>query len=296
MLNFKKIEKDDIEIFKGFEAADSELSCENAFVNLLVWQCTYNNMYAVCDGQLIIKSGSGKNTVFRLPCGNDISHGFELIKEYCDGSFPKFWAQEGERLKAFIELYGDMYTFEENRDAFDYIYSREDLALLQGKKYHSKRNHISAFEKKYSWRYSPITEADIPDIKQCAAQWYAENSERTDSYMLCEKNGVDLILDNMNTLGVKGGAIYVDGKPVAFTLGSEINRLTFDIHIEKALGEYSTAYTLINREFAKNELSGYKYINREDDLGLEGLRKAKLSYKPEILLKKYSCKPVKRSD
>ena len=107
--------------------------------------------------------------------------------------------------------------------------------------------------------------------------------------MVCEKKGIEFILQNMEELSVKGGAIFVAGKVVAFTLGSPITDEVFDVNIEKALAEFSEAYTVINREFAK-ELSDYKYINREDDLGIEGLRKAKLSYKPHIILKKFSCR------
>ena len=91
----------------------------------------------------------------------------------------------------------------------------------------------------------------------------------------------------MEKLEVRGGAIFIENEAVAFTLGSPINDNCFDIHIEKALADYSECYTVINREFALNELSGYKYINREDDMGIEGLRKAKLSYNPCMLLKKY---------
>ncbi len=291
MLEFKKVEIEDIDIYKKFSQKHRELSCENSFVNLLVWQCKYNNMMAVCDGQLIIKSGEGFNESFRLPFGDDFEKGIQLINEYCQGKTPKFWAPEGPLFEKFRQKFDGIYEFKEQRDAFDYIYLTEDLANLAGKKYHGKRNHINAFTKKWEWHYEPITAENVKDVKGCAERWYIENLQRLDSIMECEKNGINTILENMEKLSVKGGAIYVEGRVVAFTLGSPINDTIFDIHIEKALNDYAEAYTVINREFARNELQNYKYINREDDLGLEGLRKAKLSYKPEILLKKYYCRP-----
>ena len=94
----------------------------------------------------------------------------------------------------------------------------------------------------------------------------------------------------MEALEARGGAIFIEDKAVAFTIGSMINPSVFDIHFEKALKDYSEAYTVINNEFAKNALSEFEFINREDDLGLEGLRKAKLSYNPCKILEKYTCK------
>ena len=289
MLKFKKTEIGDIEVFKKYIGFSGELSCESAFVNLLIWQSAYNNMWAEEDGQLIIKSGKGEDSSYRLPFGNDFLKGINLIREYSGEEYPDFWVQEGKRLDNFKANLGDKYVFEENRDAFDYIYLREDLANLSGKKYHGKRNHISAFSKKHNWSFKPITAENTEDVKLCAEKWYKENADREDKYLRCEKQGVITILDNMELLGVRGGAVYVDGKVVAFTLGSRISDEIFDIHIEKALSDYAEGYTVINREFART-LTEYKYINREDDMGLEGLRKAKLSYKPAILLKKYACK------
>ena len=293
MLKFKKTEIGDIDVFKKYICGDGEFSCESAFVNLLVWQNAYNNMWAQEDGHLIIKSGKGENSVFRLPFGDDFHKGIELIREYSGKEYPDFWVQDGKRLEEFKEYCGDKYYLEENRDAFDYIYLQSDLAELSGKKYHGKRNHISAFSKKFAWEYRAITAQNTEDIKICAEKWYNENSFRADKYLMCEKNGVNTILDNMEKLGVKGGAIYVGGEAVAFTLGSAINCEVFDIHVEKALSQYAESYTVINRAFART-LTDYKYINREDDMGLEGLRKAKLSYKPSILLKKYSCRKKER--
>ncbi len=293
MLNFKKIEIEDIDIYKEFMKNSNELSCENAFVNLLVWQSIYNNMLAVSDGMLFIKSGAKGDESFRLPNGKDMEKGIALIKDYL-GDDPVFWAQEGSNLERFRNTVGAEYTFFESRDASDYIYLQSDLANLSGKKYHSKRNHISAFSKKYDWHYESINESNIAAVKECARLWYGENTDKMNETMLCEQKGIELMLDNMQRLSIRGGAIFVDDKVVAFCLGSPINSTCFDTHIEKALSEYSGAYAVINREFAKNELSDYKYINREDDLGLEGLRKAKLSYKPSILLKKFEC--VKEND
>ena len=289
MLKFKKVEIGDISVFKKYIGFSGELSCESAFVNLLIWQSAYNNMWAQEDGQLIIKSGKGEDSSYRLPFGDDFIRGIELVREYSGEKYPDFWVQEGARLDNFKAHFGEKYIFEENRDAFDYIYLREDLANLSGKKYHSKRNHISAFSKKHEWVFKAITPDNIADVKLCAEKWYKENADREDKYLRCERRGIETILDNMELLGVRGGAVYADGGVVAFTLGSRISEEIFDIHIEKALSDYAEGYTVINREFART-LTEYKYINREDDMGLEGLRKAKLSYKPAILLKKYACR------
>lgn len=291
MLEFKKIEISDIETYYKYMKNSSELSCENAFVNLLVWQPMYNNMLAEKDGILFIKSGFEGDESFRLPYGCDLEKGVALIKEYL-GETPVFWAQEGPNLESFHNTIGKNYVFEESRNAFDYIYLQSDLATLSGKKYHSKRNHISAFSKKFDWHYETVNEGNIEAVRECARLWYLENADRMSKTMQCEQKGIEIMLDNMERLSVKGGAVFVDGRVVAFCLGSPINSKCFDTHIEKALADYSEAYAVINREFAKN-LSDYQYINREDDMGIEGLRRAKLSYKPAILLKKYECVRVK---
>lgn len=287
MLEFKNIEIDDIDIYREFTGSSCEFSCENSFVNLLVWQCAYSNMMAVSDGQMFIKSGKKGEESFRLPIGGDVMEGIEKLKDYC-GEYPEFWIQQGEKLDKSIDFLKKNYDIKPERDAFDYIYLQSDLAELKGKKYHSKRNHISAFSKKYEWTYEDITQDNIEKVRECAEEWYKQNADKEDFYLLCEKRGIDTILNNMDRLSVNGGVLLVEGRVVAFTLGSPTNSEIFDVHIEKALKDYSEGYTVINREFARR-LSKYKYINREDDMGLEGLRKAKLSYKPTILLEKFSC-------
>lgn len=292
MLEFKKTRICDVEKIKNFTHNNEILACEKNIANLVIWQRAYNNMYAVEDGILFIKSGKEKTQSFGMPIGGNIKKGLDMIFEYTAPELPRFWVQNDGKIEEFKEILGDSYDIEPIRDAFDYIYKREDLANLSGKKYHSKRNHISFFKKQFDWEFKPITNENTAAVLECAEKWYSENFERMDEYMAIEREGVKTLLENMSLLNVKGGAIYVDGRVVAFTLGTPINDNVFDIHIEKALKDYATAYTVINNEFAKT-LTDYEYINREDDMGLEGLRKAKLSYKPAILLEKYRCRPLK---
>ncbi|MBQ4119983.1 MAG: GNAT family N-acetyltransferase [Clostridia bacterium] len=288
MLEFKPITLEDAQVLRPFVTSPARFSCESSTANLVVWAKMYDNKYAIKDGMLFIKSAGAEKETYRLPFGGNLQKGIQILKDYTKTEYPPLWVQQGERFLDFKVNFGEFYEFIPQRDAFDYVYLQEDLANLSGKKYHSKRNHISAFSKKYNWEYRKITRDNLPDIFECMKKWYSEKTDRFDDTMSTEKQGIELILNNMESLNIKGGAIYIDGKVVAFTLGSPINKDVFDVHIEKALAEYATAYTVINNEFAKT-LSDYKYINREDDLGLEGLRKAKLSYKPHLLLKKYLC-------
>lgn len=291
---FKKITIDDMGTVGDFlSKAPNEISCDATFVNLLIWQEKFGNTYAVQDGQLFMKIEKiGDNNLFALPFGGNMADGLSRLNKHLGGNLPVFQAQEGDRLEKFRRIVGDKYIFEESRNNFDYVYSQSDLAALSGKKYHGKRNHIASFTKKYAWRYERITADILDDIRNCANKWYNKKNLLEDIDMRIEKKGVLLLLDNWELLKLTGGCIFANGEIVAFTIGTPINNEIFDIHIEKALPEYSRAYTVINREFAANELSAYKYINREEDLGLEGLRRAKLSYYPIRFVKKYFCRPI----
>lgn len=290
-MKFKKFEIEDAAVLNRYLRMNGELSCETAFVNLYMWQGLYYNSFSLYDDILIVKSIGENGESYSLPFGLNVKRGMELILEHTAGALPVIWAQEGARFDEFLKLYADSYNICESRDDEDYIYLTENLSHLPGKKYHSKRNHISAFSKRFNWKYEQITDENIEKVIKCAELWYAKNDMRSDERLQCEKNAFFDIAANMNKLNVCGGAISIDEKIVAFTLGSPLNDRIFDIHIEKALSEFSGAYSVINREFALRELDKYEYINREDDLGIDGLRRAKLSYHPHIILKKYVCIP-----
>lgn len=289
MLNFKDIKINDYEILKEYLSNDNELSCENSFANLYLWHGNIPNQYDIVGNNLIIKTQDYDKIMFRIPLGSNIKLAMESIYKHFNNRFPDFYGYEGAAFDNFLSEYGENFIIEESSNDFEYLYLSKDLIELSGKKYHSKRNHISAFSKKYNWRYESITDDNLEKIKLCAKEWYQKNNLKMDGTLLVDKDESKLLLSNMRELNLKGGAIFVDDKVVAYTVGTAVNNNVFDIMIEKALPEYATAYAVINREFAANELSGYKFINREDDMGIEGLRKAKLSYKPVKILKKYIC-------
>ena len=289
MLNLKDIKINDYEVLKGYLSFDDELSCENSFANLYLWHGNLPNQYDIVDDSLIIKTQDYDKIMLRIPLGGNMKSAMEAIYKHFNNRFPDFYAYEGAAFDNFLSEYGNHFKIEEIRDDFEYVYLTDDLIELSGKKYHSKRNHISAFSKKYNWRYESITEENIEEIKLCAKEWYQKNNQKMDGTLSVDKDESKLLLSNMRELNLKGGAIFVDDKVVAYTVGTAVNNNVFDIMIEKALPEYATAYAVINREFAANELSGYRFINREDDMGIDGLRKSKLSYKPVKILKKYIC-------
>lgn len=289
MLEFRKITLEDKPVLDEILKNAKEVSCENTFVNLYVWQDAYNTEIAFKGGNLFIRYGKQGSASYRLPIGGDLEEGLKEIFAL-ENSVPTFWNPINEAFSTLPKWFTEKYDIIPNRDSFDYIYRQKDLANLEGKKYHSKRNHISAFSKKYDWRYEEITLKNIDKIIACADTWYSENTDRLDEFALVEKKGLQTVLQNLELFSVRGGAIFIDDKAVAFTLGTPINNKVFDIFAEKALPEFATAYTVINNCFAK-ELGDFKYINREDDMGLEGLRRAKLSYRPAVLLEKYIFKP-----
>ena len=289
MIEFKSPKLSDYEKFAEFFFDEGEYSCEMNFISIYIWKAIYENKFYMDDKTLFFRSkGDNGGYVFSLPYG-DMDYGMKLIFEYCKeaGIRPDIWTSQGKRLDTFLKKY-DGYEIIPERDNFDYIYKREDLAFLSGKKYHSKRNHISAFSKKYNWTYETLDVSNKDEFLAFSEKWYFDKADTFDEGLAAEQAALAEILNSNVGIKCKGALIRIDGRVVAVTMGSPINSRVFDIHFEKADAEYLTAYALINREFALRELGEYEYINREDDLGIEGLRRAKLSYKPEILLEKYS--------
>jgi hypothetical protein len=179
------------------------------------------------------------------------------------------------------------FVFTSDRNYSDYIYLRSDLTTLTGKKYQPKRNHINKFRKTYTYQYFPITPSCIEECLELEAEWYKANNSDQQQGTDNERRALTYALHNFEALGLTGGLLRVEGKVAAFTFGMPINHETFGVHVEKANTTIDGAYAMINYEFAQRIPTQYIYINREEDLGIEGLRKAKLSYQPQTILEKY---------
>ena len=275
--------------------ANDSMSCEITPMTLLIWKNYYHQKIAFLDDMMFVSLGENSE-IFLLPFAHDMEKAVNILKEYTKAKNQPlvFLAAEGCRLDSFNSIFCEEFSQTESRDDFEYLYLTEKLKNLSGKKFHSKRNHISDFSKAHNWSYETLTPKILPEVFKMADKWTEEMKKLTDDPKSIEVENAALkeYLPHMETLNLRGGCIRVNGEIVAFTFGSPINSRVFDIHVEKALPEYRAAYSLINREFIANDLTDVEYVNREDDMGLEGLRKAKLSYHPDILLKKYVIKEL----
>lgn len=293
MLDFRLIRLEDKSCMSSILKSSMNMASDAAFGTMFIWSEAYNLEICRYNNFLFRRYGEKKNA-YSFPMGNgDLKAALDLL-------FSEFYNQDGFFLtgltKAMIEkldeLFPGKFYFTETPDKSDYIYKTSDLSLLKGRKYHGKRNNIANFEKKYNWKYEAITDKNIDDCKKIFDLWSERKKMEYDNSK--ESWALKKTFDNYKNLNFIGGVIKVDEGPVAFTIGEEINEKVFVVHFEKADSDYQGSYAIINREFVKNEIYGkYIYVNREEDLGIAGLRKAKLSYHPEIILSRFDAIPKK---
>jgi hypothetical protein len=269
--------------------------CEYAFGCNYIWRNFYDIKIAFLGEFYIIRNamgycfpaGRGTDTELRMAIDClrlDYANNPNKADEFIFSSMDDYGR---ERL---LTLYGNSVEFSEKRDYFDYIYNRNDLEFLRGKKYHSKRNHLKNCGE---YEYRAIDTENICDCYAINREWLDLKSLTADEGEFEEQRGEIAALqdglDNFAELGFLGGIIYQNGKPTAYTFGERQNADTFTVHAEKAL---TGLYSAINNEFVRRLPTDIRYINREEDTGAENLRKAKMSYHPEYLLEKYTCRFV----
>jgi hypothetical protein len=184
------------------------------------------------------------------------------------------------------------FSIEPSREYFDYVYLSKNLIELPGRKYHSKRNHIKKFQEKYSYSYERFKKEYVSECMEIADKWYQANRSKDDLDILGEMCAIKEILSHFSELNILGGVIKISNKVETFTFGENLNKDTGVVHIEKANPDILGLYQIINQQFAQDVFGSVKFINREEDMGVEGLRKAKNSYYPEFLIEKYKINYV----
>ncbi len=287
--NWKSIELSDKEIIQSYYRQEKSRNCEFTFANNYLWAPHYEIRYAIIDGMLVFLSDEATFSVsFPLGQGN-AKETIELLLSYFEekGRTFKMHLVSPEQFARLEKWFPGKFQIAYNRDAADYVYESEKLITLSGKKLHGKRNHINKFKELYSdWTYEPITKENTAECIEMAQNWRVQNGCDENEEKSAEFCVTLNALKMREELGLRGGLLRADGRVVAFTLGEPGGEDIFVVHIEKAYPDVQGAYPMINQQFVEHECAAYRYINREEDTGAEGLRKAKLSYYPVMMLEK----------
>jgi len=290
MLTFKKIELSDKIILNSFLSKISTNLFTYCFEVLWLWRDVFDFRYAICEqnNTLFIKTFTNGIHYFLFPIGNkNIKECVELIlTTTCQIGCKPIIGQITPENKSLLEnTFPDQFHFEANRDEFEYLYLTERLCSLSGKKLQAKRNNINFLKKNFSWTTEPISNKNIEECLVFSRYWdsslhsnFAENAAFYEA------------LNAYKTLTLNTLVLRLNGKIEGITIGCPLNSEVYLILFEKANPQIRGVYSLINQEFCCQFCTNYKYINRAEDAGVEGLRKAKLSYFPDLLQEVYLAK------
>jgi len=289
---FRPIGIEDKEVYEKAFAKHSGKGCEFSFANLILWG---ERLIAFCDDHIVWRSLFDGRWYYTLLLGeSDKSRVIEeVIKDAQDLGIELVFIGVYENEKSVLkQLYPGRFDYTFSRGSFDYVYSIDDLADLSGKKYHRKRNHISQFQKACpEYRVCEITPDLLPQVEQMAEIWYEKRREDTpDVDFEAEKTALHRAVSNYTALDMDGLVLMCGDRIIAFTMASPMSADTLDVHFEKAVSDINGGYATINFEFARYLRLKYphiRFLDREEDMGIEGLRKAKESYYPHHLIEKY---------
>ena len=290
MLNFQKITPDLRPQLEHYLLPLGK-SCEYAFTNLCIWG---RQRYAIVDGYLVLFSQFDRKTVYPFPCGEGpiLPVVDAIIHDARARGIPCCITGLNEADMAKLEAcYPGKFRFQCDRGSFDYVYNIDDLADLKGRKYQKKRNHVNRFRSLYpNWRVEPLSAGNLAAVAEMAEAWYTQRaaSDPQGNYAL-ERVALERALSRYEALHLDGLALVDGDRILAFSMASRLSEDTIDVHFEKALEDVDGAYAAINQAFAQYLREKYptvRYLDREEDMGLEGLRQAKLSYYPDHMQEK----------
>ena len=294
MLNFSPLTSNDIDLVLPYFYLRKNPTCDSVFFDVYLWKDYYNLEYAIDDNAIFFKLKVEDEIFSTLPIckDEDLKKSFEKLKNYFNNVLNqklRIYLADENAINILNLEPNDFYV-KENEDAKDYIYSANALKTLSGKKLRKKKNHINAFlkENKDNFEYKKLSQKDTNEIWSFLSEWKNQKGETLEKHLIGEIKGIKDVLQNFNKLEIKMAGIYINNKLQAFSIGSfnKFYKMAI-IHIEKANPEIRGLYPYINQQFLINEFNDAEIVNREDDMGLPGLRKAKLSYDPIYYAIKY---------
>lgn len=288
----KPLTIEDRDAIRGFLRDYQPETSELTFTNLFIWRVLYDWRWGVADGRLVILGcGSGGDPFWLQPVGPPPRRGLglDLLRWLRDekGIVQPRIERADVRFTAEMGAAGGL-KIEPAREHFDYVYRSQELIRLKGARYHAKRNHISRFLRDYEFEFAALDETTLDLCSDFMKRWCEFRRCDEDMNLLGEWEAVKEALAYYSGLDVRGAAILIEGRVEAFTFGELLNTSTAVVHIEKANPEIPGLYAAINQKYCQSHWAGFEFINREQDLGEEGLRKAKLSYHPDHLVEKFT--------
>lgn len=257
-----------------------------------MWRKAYHIQWALEGEFLCVKAKWEGETFFLPPFGPEqgLADVIEkMIQHAKEENFPfEMQGMEKYMVEWLEKIKPGYFEYHIERDNFDYVYLSKELIELKGRKFHNKKNHVNSFRKTYTnYQYVPMTAEMTDACIEFMREWCDERGCVKGDSIDCERNAIVEAMNNFTALGFQGGAIFIEGKMIAFTFGEQSNDDTAVIHVEKGRLEYKGVYGVINQEFCAQNWQHVEYINREEDMGIEGLRKAKESYHPVKMIEKY---------
>ena len=289
MIDFQKFDLSKKAEYRRLLTCCGERGCEYSFANLNLWG---RQKAAFVDGFLLLFSQFERRSVYPFPLGKgDLKSVLDAIISDAQerGIVCRLTGLTADNTMTLEELYPGKFRFHPDRDSCDYVYNIDDLADLKGRKFQKKRNHLNRFREEHpDCRTQPINGENLPAVREMVAQWFESRTDDRDYHL--EQQAIRRAFSHMEELDLEGLILTENGKILAMTIGSPLSDDTFDIHFEKALEDVDGAYPAINQAFASHLREKYpdlRYLNREDDMGIPGLRKAKLSYNPDHLVVKF---------
>ena len=273
--------------------AENSPSADYNFGNIYIWDKHYRQLIARCGDRMLTKLRYCGHPAFVFPIGSGpLRPAIEALRAFAaERGYPLVirGITPAHRLHLDAEYPGRFaYTAEE--DTWDYLYLAEKLATYSGKSLHGKKNHCNRFEAENDWEFRPLSYELIPGCLDMLDVWSEQNSERLDPSVAYEHDAIIRAFAAYEWLGLEGGVLFANGKIVGFSLGEMCSADTFDVHFEKAQIDLNGAYPMVCRELTRMMMEKHptlRYMNREDDMGLEPLRQSKLSYKPVGMVEKY---------